>query len=398
MEKMLFDAMPAAVKELLERLESAGFEAYAVGGCVRDVLLGRTVHDWDLCSAASPEEIGDLFSDCRVIPTGIEHGTVTVIFQGQPYELTMFRTEADYDGRKPGSVRPARTIEEDLQRRDFTINAMAYSPKRGMIDRFGGKDDLIMGKIRAVGQPEQRFREDYLRILRGLRFSACYGLSVEEETAAYMRKCAGGLSILSGERLWQELSRLLLGQNAGAVLAEFSQLLRSISGSWSEFYLSVTDGQRLDSLPKSLSGRTAFLLNQLGERRESALDELRCTRELKQRVRLIWRQSVSARDGICRMKWLAEFPAESRREDGKNALLLAEKDNEIEQIEAILDSDLPLDLRDLALKGGDLRQLAVASGPEMGRMLQELLEAVWRGEVENDRAQLAAYVTRKKQV
>lgn len=392
MEKMLFDVMPEAVKRLLDRLETAGFEAYAVGGCVRDVLMGRTVHDWDLCSAASPQEVMELFADCKVLPTGIEHGTVTLLFEGVPYELTMFRAEEDYDGRKPNIVRPVRTIGEDLCRRDFTVNAMAYSPKHGLIDLYGSRKDLLLGKIRAVGKAEERFREDCLRILRGLRFSACYGLSIEEETADAMRKCAEGLSILSGERVWQELSRLLLGQNAGQVLVEFTDILQKLSASWECFNFSIDDGQKLNSFPESLSGRLAFLLWQLGEKREAALGELRCTSELKRRVQLIWKQSLSICDGQLPQKWLSEFPAETRAEDAENALILAGEAYKIGQMKAIMDSKIPMEIRELALNGGDLAKLGVAPGPKMGEILKNLLEAVWRGEVENEKTALATYM------
>lgn len=215
-------SIPPGPASLLRRLEGAGFEAYAVGGCVRDSLLGKTPSDWDLCTCARPEEITACFAGLRVVPTGIEHGTVTVVLDGIGYEITTFRTEGGYaDHRHPDTVSFVRSIQEDLARRDFTVNAMAFHPVRGLCDPFGGRHDLRRKIIRCVGRPCERFEEDALRILRALRFASQLDFAVEEETAQAVRSMADALKALPGERVSAELKKLLCGQGAGRVLLAF---------------------------------------------------------------------------------------------------------------------------------------------------------------------------------
>lgn len=183
--------IPAQILDLMERLESRGFEAWTVGGCVRDQLLGLPPHDWDLCTSATPEEIAQVFEGFPLIRAGEQHGTIAVITHKQPVEITTFRTEGGYgDHRRPDWVHFETNLQEDLARRDFTINAMAYSPRRGLADPFGGQADLADRILRAVGQPEKRFREDGLRILRGVRFAARFQLTPEAETCAAMSTLA----------------------------------------------------------------------------------------------------------------------------------------------------------------------------------------------------------------
>ena len=175
-------AVPESIRRLMAVMEAAGFEACAVGGCVRDSLLGNMPNDWDMCTSAFPEETMELFE--RTIPTGVKHGTVTVIWEGEPIELTTYRVDGSYtDFRRPDEVTFTRTLEEDLSRRDFTVNAMACRSDGEVIDLFGGQEDLAKGMIRCVGDPMRRFREDALRILRGLRFAARLGFSLEAGTA-----------------------------------------------------------------------------------------------------------------------------------------------------------------------------------------------------------------------
>ena len=177
--------MPAAAAAILERLEGAGHEAWAVGGCVRDSLLGLAPKDWDLCTSARPEEMETVFSGWQVIPTGLRHGTLTVRLEGENWEVTTYRTDGAYtDHRHPDGVAFVREVEADLARRDFTVNAMAWHPRRGLFDPMGGRKDLEGKTLRCVGEPARRFGEDALRILRGVRFAACYGLSPAPETAA----------------------------------------------------------------------------------------------------------------------------------------------------------------------------------------------------------------------
>ncbi len=202
--------LPPSVLACIRRLEEAGFEAYAVGGCVRDALLGRRPQDYDLCTGATPQEMREIFSDFRLVLAGEKHGTVTVIAEGVPVEITAFRAEGDYrDHRRPGWVRFVRSLEADLARRDFTVNAMAWSPKRGLQDPFGGREDLKQGILRCVGDPDRRFEEDALRILRCVRFAVRYGFAVEEATRAAMARNVALLEGLARERVFSELCGIL---------------------------------------------------------------------------------------------------------------------------------------------------------------------------------------------
>ena len=202
--------LPSAVNFALSKLETFGYEAYVVGGAVRDAMLGRALHDYDITTSASPEEIKTVFADFHTILTGERHGTVTVVIEGEPLEITTYRIDGDYtDGRRPDSVEFTKNITEDLARRDFTVNAMAYSPTRGLCDPFGGAEDLKMGIIRAVGDPIRRFTEDSLRILRGFRFAARLGFEIEEKTLSAAKSERKRLSAVSAERIGGEVLGLL---------------------------------------------------------------------------------------------------------------------------------------------------------------------------------------------
>ncbi len=204
--------IPDGALEILSRLEERGFEAYVVGGSVRDSLMGKKPDDWDITTSAFPDEIIETFKGEQIILTGLKHGTVTVRLSGRSYEVTTFRSEGEYlDSRHPSSVDFVRDIREDLKRRDFTVNAMAYSPKRGLIDLYGGLSDLEAGMIRAVGDARERFCEDALRILRGVRFVSSTGFKLEESTLKAMIDKAFLLSRISAERIFVELDKLLLG-------------------------------------------------------------------------------------------------------------------------------------------------------------------------------------------
>ena len=217
--------LPQTIVNILNTLESHGFAAYVVGGCVRDALLGLTPADFDLCTSALPEQMEQVFAGQRLVLAGEKHGTVGVCTDTGVVEITTFRTEGDYrDSRHPDWVRFVGDVEQDLARRDFTVNAMAYSPTRGFADPFGGRQDLENKILRAVGAPEKRFREDALRILRGVRFAVRYGLTVEPETRRAMDDQAGGLDSLSRERVFEELSKLL-PLVTGADLLEFASIM-----------------------------------------------------------------------------------------------------------------------------------------------------------------------------
>lgn len=213
----------------LALLHSHGYEAYLVGGCVRDMVMGIKAHDYDITTSATPEQMKEVFKEYRTIETGIKHGTITFLYEKEPVEVTTYRIEGEYkDNRHPESVQFTTFLESDLIRRDFTMNALVYNEKEGIKDIFGGIRDINDGVIRAVGVPENRFREDALRILRGMRFSATLGFKIEEKTKAAMIKCAPLLHNISGERISAELNKLIVGKNAGSVLRECYEIFAEI--------------------------------------------------------------------------------------------------------------------------------------------------------------------------
>ena len=217
---------PKQVRTALQRLMASGFEAFAVGGCVRDSLLGTTPEDWDITTAALPEEVETVFSDCRLVETGLRHGTVTVLLDGMSLEITTYRIDGDYkDARHPQSVTFSRDLREDLARRDFTVNTLCWNAQSGVVDLFDGLKDLNDGVLRAVGDPERRFREDALRILRGVRFAATLGFSVEPKTAEAILNTRALLEHIAAERIREEFTKLLCGKHAGAAIDRFSAVL-----------------------------------------------------------------------------------------------------------------------------------------------------------------------------
>ena len=213
----------------IERLESLGYEAYAVGGCVRDSLLGIPPHDWDLTTNATPVQTAAAFTDCRVIETGMKHGTVTVLYRGEPLEITTYRLDGDYtDNRHPASVTFSKLLPDDLARRDFTVNAMAYHPERGLVDLWGGKDDLARGLIRCVGDAPTRFREDGLRILRAVRFASVLRFSLEAETDYAVHSLVSLLDNIARERIREEWNKLLLGGAVSDILRTYPDVTAQI--------------------------------------------------------------------------------------------------------------------------------------------------------------------------
>ncbi len=218
--------LPDNVKRAISLLEGAGFVCYIVGGCVRDALRGISPHDYDLTTSATPDEMLSVFEGLHVIPTGIRHGTLTLMLDGEPLEITTFRTDGEYvDNRHPESVSFSRELSDDLSRRDFTVNAMAYSEREGLVDLFGGRADLESGIIRAVGDPKKRFREDGLRIMRGLRFASVLGFRIEDGTSAAIVRCRELLKNIAVERLWVEFKKLICGVGATEILRDYAEVI-----------------------------------------------------------------------------------------------------------------------------------------------------------------------------
>jgi len=282
---------------LLDALHGAGHAAYAVGGCVRDSLLGLDPHDWDLCTSARPEQVMALFGEEKCIPTGLQHGTVTVKQGGRLYETTTFRTEGAYsDGRHPDAVCFVPEVREDLARRDFTINAMAYSAEEGLIDPFGGRDDLAAHRVRAVGEPERRFEEDALRILRLYRFAARFGFAIDPATGVAARALGPHLDCVSAERIQEELLKLLAAPRPGsylepAVLAVIlPELETEKQPEWFAELCRTID--RIEPTVENVPARLAALLCPLGEAgARKALRKLKCSNALTDEVTALEREA-----------------------------------------------------------------------------------------------------------
>ncbi len=218
--------IPDTLVEAIGVLERGGFEGWLVGGCVRDSLMGKVPHDWDVTTSAFPGEMLELFADYRLIETGLQHGTVTVVIRGEQIEITTFRIDGEYrDNRRPSSVEFTSNIAEDLSRRDFTVNAMAFSPTRGLCDLFGGREDLEARVIRCVGDPDRRFNEDGLRILRALRFASVLDFDIDSATAESVHRNRNLLENISAERIFAEFQKLLCGPGVGRILREFPDVI-----------------------------------------------------------------------------------------------------------------------------------------------------------------------------
>ena len=218
--------LPAGAEFVLKRLKEHGYQAYVVGGCVRDTLLGRVPKDWDVCTNALPQQMQRVFADCHVIETGLQHGTLTVMHDHEPYEVTTFRVDGEYtDHRHPDEVIFVSDVRDDLSRRDFTVNAMAWSLETGVVDAFGGQEDLKRGLIRCVGEPEKRFGEDALRIMRALRFASVYGFAIDPATDAAIHALKDTLADVAAERIRVELAKLLCGAGAGDILRKYRDVI-----------------------------------------------------------------------------------------------------------------------------------------------------------------------------
>lgn len=218
--------LPEKVNNAIELLKNNGFEAYAVGGCVRDMVMGIQPHDFDITTSAFPEETKEVFKDFRIVETGIKHGTVTVIIDREPLEITTYRIDGDYlDNRHPESVNFSRSLKDDLSRRDFTVNTLCFNEKDGLVDLFGGMQDIQDGIIRCVGEPDRRFKEDALRIMRAIRFASCLGFKIERETAESVLKNRDLLKNIAYERIREELVRLICGKNALNILREYHEVI-----------------------------------------------------------------------------------------------------------------------------------------------------------------------------
>lgn len=426
--------IPQNIADILSRLERAGYEAYIVGGCVRDSLMGQEPHDFDITTSALPEETMAVFADMQVIPTGLKHGTVTVLSDGEPVEITTYRVDGDYaDGRHPDEVHFTRSLSEDVARRDFTMNGIAYSPVRGLFDEYGGAEDIRRGLIRCIGEADRRFGEDALRILRALRFSAVLGFEIEEETSRSLQKNKGLLANVSGERILVELQKLLCGRNAVQVLRAYPEVFAEVipelapcigyeqHSRFHAFTLYEHLVEAVGNTPCDAGIRLAMLLHDIGkpltqsaddsgewhfyahaeksaELAETALSRFHCSNALKERVCTIIRYHgfvPENNDKFIRRRlskhglelfrdiMLAHIADDSAKvEFAKQRIPLWREI--IRRAEEIASQQPCLSIKELAINGKDLSQL-IPPSPKMGETLKYLLDRVVEGSLPNER-------------
>ena len=383
---------PPYAAAMIEKLNTAGFAAYAVGGCVRDTLLGRTPADWDITTAALPEETMAVFADAPFTvraDNGLRHGTVTVILEGDACEITTFRTEGTYtDHRRPDSVTFVTDVRDDLSRRDFTVNAMAAAPAADgtvtVIDPFGGRDDLTAGILRAVGEPEKRFTEDALRILRGMRFAARYGFTVEAETVRAMHRCAPLLDEIAPERIGDELRGILKAPHCAAVLKQFSdiadRLLPGCAADGATLPIADTPAVRLSCLLSPCPPeRAETMLLRYGfgtaTARKTALYLTLQNADISRRDVRCQIADECGRDGV--VDYFAFRRALSPTDE---TLPHAEA-----AVTALFTPGVCYNVATLAVSGADLITAGIPKGPALGQILRALTDAVIAGNLPNDR-------------
>ena len=379
--------LPAEILRLIGKLNEAGYEAYAVGGCVRDALLKRPTHDYDLTTDALPEEIHRIFQNEHIIDTGIKHGTVTVITGGIPVEITTYRTESAYhDHRHPDCVSFTRSLKEDCARRDFTINAMAYHPETGIVDWFHGMNDLQAKVIRSVNDPRERFNEDALRILRAVRFAAQLGFRIEEKTAQAVLDMKQDLQYISAERIEAELQKLLLADSPASVLDPYRSLMEVILPQRKEDAAWDETMRRIDRSEGQYAARLAVLCANV-PLTAADLQKLKVTN--------------AVRDTVLAIRQYRELPFETRADLRKAMYLLdraypdylvyrcaVDKHSGTERLKELSDRIIQdgdvIRLSQLAVNGQDLLDLGYR-GKEIADTLQKLLYAVMEDTVSNTR-------------
>ena len=437
--------LPEQVRRALARLEDAGYEAFVVGGAVRDHVRGAdTGTDWDITTSALPEETEAVFAGYRVIETGMKHGTVTVLLDGEPLEITTYRVDGGYsDHRHPDEVRFTRSLREDLRRRDFTMNAMAYSPRTG-VDPFGGQADLAAGVVRCVGEPDRRFQEDALRILRALRFASALGMGIHPDTARAARDNRGLLTSVAAERVRVELTKLLCGADAERVLLEFPDIL---SVPLPEIGAMVCFDQHnphhdrdvwahtaavTAAIPAQPVLRWAALLHDVGKPPCFSLAEdgvghfyghaaesARMADGILRRLRF----DTDSREEIVRLIRYHDLPIQPERRPVKRLMnklgpdtvrrlielhkadtrgqsaICAGRIAEYDAVAAVLDEILNekecFSLKDLAVNGTDMTSIGLA-GRDIGRALNACLTAVMEEKLPNERAALLEYAEQVK--
>lgn len=425
--------LPFQICEILERIERAGFSSYVVGGCVRDYLMGMTPHDFDITTSAAPNETKLIFADCRVIETGIKHGTVTVLYKGISTEITTFRVDGGYsDGRHPDSVAFSRNIEDDLSRRDFTMNGIAFNPKTGYVDPFGGKEDITAGVIRCIGEADKRFSEDALRVVRALRFSAVLGFSIEEKTAAAMIAHKNALCKISVERIFSELKRLLCGNEVMRVLMDFSEIFARIipalapligyeqGSKYHNSTLYEHTARAVQAAPPTIQMRLAMLFHDIGKPQCRSVDEngechyyghCEISAKMTNEILRMLKCDNALREHVVEIVRYHDIPVDTSRryirrqlsrhgevfeeimqahiaDDSAKADFCLERIPKIREVidaaREISSEDVCLSARTLAVSGNDLAEI-VEPSPLMGKIISRLLEEVVDEKIPNEK-------------
>lgn len=440
--------LPEKVNTIITTLQAHGYEAYAVGGCVRDSILGRTPGDWDITTSASPEETKKLFA--RTVDTGIEHGTVTVLLDKEGFEVTTYRIDGKYeDGRHPSEVTFTRNLRDDLLRRDFTINAMAYNESDGLVDIFGGMEDLRRGIIRCVGNARERFSEDALRIMRGVRFAAQLGFVIEEETQEAMQLLAPTLEKISAERIQTELVKLLVSDSpelireayrlgiTAVILPEFDRMMETAQETKYHAYdVGEHTIRAVCAVPADKILRLTMLLHDVAKPEMKTMDASG-TAHFKghdvrgeERAREILRRLKFDNDTINKVTKLVRWhdlrmPAQKRNVRKamnkvsaelfpmyllvKRADILAhseyKREEELENLEglescyrSIVEAHECVSLKDLAVTGGDLLAIGMKPGRQIGDMLSILLSVVLEQPELNKKEILLEFVQEKFEI
>ncbi|KDR93760.1 tRNA nucleotidyltransferase (CCA-adding enzyme) [Peptoclostridium litorale DSM 5388] len=422
--------IPQEVQSIIDRIRVAGHKSYIVGGCVRDSILGRDINDWDICTSARPEDVMDIFGvekDFKIVPVGLKHGTVMLVYRGSAYEVTTFRIDGEYmDGRRPSKVSFTGDIEKDLSRRDFTVNAMAYSDDEGLIDPFKGLQDIKRSLIRCVGDPQKRFEEDALRMLRAIRFSAQLGFDIEKETFDAICKNWRLAQNISIERIRQEFGKIMVSDSPsrGIRLLMDTKLMNFISP---QLYEIVGFDQKnpyhdkdvfehtmnvIESTPKRLNVRLAALFHDISKPRCMFLDDggmghfyehdsvgsevaADILKKLKYDNRTIRSVSMLIREHMINLdhftekgikRFIKRIGSENledffdlRRADIKGCagpFDFGDLEAFMENVHAIINRKEPLGIKDLAIGGNDLIDIGYSEGKEIGDALAWLLEIV----------------------
>lgn len=430
--------LPAPVQQALAMLTQAGFEAYVVGGCVRDAMRCASPADWDCTTNAKPDQICACFRDFHVIETGLQHGTVTVVIEHMPIEITTYRIDGVYaDHRRPDSVTFTDSLTDDLARRDFTVNAMAYHPSRGLIDPFHGTEDLAAGVIRCVGNPADRFDEDGLRILRTMRFASVLDFAIAHETAGAVHKQKSLLNHISAERINTELTKLLCGAGAERVLTEFADVLFTVlpelapmhgfaqNNPHHDYDVYIHTMKAVTAIPPEPILRWSALLHDSGKPHCYSQDErgghfyghAAISVEIAKRALLAMKSDRKRLDRVLLLverhdcvwngteKQLKRLVRQIGDEAAEQLLLLHKADvtaqaeihraSRIERADSLLSmlsdlraADACMSLKKLQITGDDLLALGVPQGKAVGEMLNRLLDAVIDGTLPNDYAAL----------